>query len=467
MESVEATPTPTPKRPLDLSPGTEDPLPSKRPQAGSLPETASPGSLFASLPSDQETSAPEPDGSSATNTEMGDVQTQEATPPPFRVDVRYRVEDVGELRSPYQVVEHLAGLAEPTLRIKVTSGQTWLIAPENAHAAEVLHDAARTKPRGIVLTEVRAEPPRTKGVLIGYPLGYELGAIERQPGVILARRCVVRRGGRTEETRNVEVHFEGTVLPQEVTLPWQGRYRVRAFVAAPTRCYRCQRFGHVARACRGRSEVCAVCAGPHDSKECFKRRQDASPPAPRCHNCGGNHPAWSTHCKERTRRLRQTTAQRPAPEAAAPSRRTREEPHLSSAQHQEQQDRPRRKKRRRPRRRKKRGGPPPPQDVRTSSERPARPPPREAVDRAPLEETPLVHVVTRHLLQALRDLHKDHLRSGGAPERHPYSDKLLTEAEVRVAAVLEHFSVPSLPKTPTEREMRMLREARERAARRV
>jgi len=55
--------------------------------------------------------------------------------------------------------------------------------------------------------------------------------------------------------------FEGDVLPPHVTLGFT-RFCTRAFIPTPTRCGKCQRFGHVFKSCRAQ-ETCSRCAGNH------------------------------------------------------------------------------------------------------------------------------------------------------------------------------------------------------------
>ena len=55
------------------------------------------------------------------------------------------------------------------------------------------------------------------------------------------------------------------------------------------RCYRCQRFGHLAWACREGTR-CGHCAEEHDRRDCPPGRE------PKCVDCGGTHPTGSREC---------------------------------------------------------------------------------------------------------------------------------------------------------------------------
>ncbi|KAM7292150.1 hypothetical protein ISCGN_025396 [Ixodes scapularis] len=106
-------------------------------------------------------------------------------------------------------------------------------------------------------------------------------------GVVGARRITLRRDGVERKTRHIILTFDSTTLPETVKAGYL-QCRVRPYVPNPQRCFKCQRFGHGSRNCRGRN-TCAKCS----SKE---HATDACDNEPHCANCSGNHPAYSRSC---------------------------------------------------------------------------------------------------------------------------------------------------------------------------
>lgn len=68
-------------------------------------------------------------------------------------------------------------------------------------------------------------------------------------------------------------------------------YTVREYIPPPLRCFKCQRFSHVASQCRGKLR-CAKCGGEHEYNKC---EQDA---IIKCCNCGGSHSAAYGGCEK-------------------------------------------------------------------------------------------------------------------------------------------------------------------------
>jgi phage gp45-like len=68
-----------------------------------------------------------------------------------------------------------------------------------------------------------------------------------------------------------------------------------------TQCFRCQKYGHVSKACKGRA-ACAYCAGGHDSRQCTEKDGTVR----MCTLCKGNHAAWSATCRIKQREIART-----------------------------------------------------------------------------------------------------------------------------------------------------------------
>ncbi|KAF0298468.1 Nucleic-acid-binding protein from mobile element jockey [Amphibalanus amphitrite] len=100
---------------------------------------------------------------------------------------------------------------------------------------------------------------------------------------------MTKRG--TVSTNNIILTFDSTDLPSEIRVGYV-KVRVRPFVPAPMRCFRCQRFGHTKDNCRGRP-TCSKCASQdHTDETCDSE-------TPRCVNCGEGqtpHSAYDRSC---------------------------------------------------------------------------------------------------------------------------------------------------------------------------
>ncbi|KAM7307598.1 hypothetical protein ISCGN_011234 [Ixodes scapularis] len=104
---------------------------------------------------------------------------------------------------------------------------------------------------------------------------------------VVGARITLRRDGVKRKTRHIILTFNSTTLPETMKAGYL-QCRVQPYVPNPQRCFKCLRFGHGSRNCRGR-DTCAKCS----TKE---HATDACDNEPHCANCSGNHPAYSRSC---------------------------------------------------------------------------------------------------------------------------------------------------------------------------
>lgn len=90
-----------------------------------------------------------------------------------------------------------------------------------------------------------------------------------------------------EITGSVVLFFDAESLPERVSLGFQS-FKVNTFIPRPIRCFKCQRYGHVASTCRG-SRRCPKCGEDHDFTDCTNEVS--------CCLCGGKHSAAFRGCK--------------------------------------------------------------------------------------------------------------------------------------------------------------------------
>ena len=148
---------------------------------------------------------------------------------------------------------------------------------------------------GGVSVEIAASSMRplgARGVIYSVPLDIstdDLVACLASQGVKFVKRFCFKRSDSSElkDSRSVFLKFTTADLPGEVKIGYLF-FRVKQYVPKPLRCFKCNRYGHVAGHCRGKPRV-SICGGEHKYNEC-------SAAAPKCPNCGGDHSANDKIC---------------------------------------------------------------------------------------------------------------------------------------------------------------------------
>lgn len=67
-------------------------------------------------------------------------------------------------------------------------------------------------------------------------------------------------------------------------------FKTRIYIPRVTRCYKCQKFGHIAKNCFRTFQVCSICSGDHSFNQC------PNSAVKKCANCSGPHSANDREC---------------------------------------------------------------------------------------------------------------------------------------------------------------------------
>lgn len=135
---------------------------------------------------------------------------------------------------------------------------------------------------------------RVKGVISGIPLGEKVEDLMKaiKGGTVVSmRRLQAKRNGERVDSTSVLLEFKEAVLPERVMVGYMS-FCVREYVPPPMRCYKCQRYGHIAKVCHSKQR-CGKCGGEHEYGQC----SDAE--IKKCCNCGGDHTAAYGGCPAR------------------------------------------------------------------------------------------------------------------------------------------------------------------------
>jgi len=144
-----------------------------------------------------------------------------------------------------------------------------------------------TKMNGQVVKGVIAsDKEMIRGVITGIPVK---DSIEELIGNIKnvkikeAKYLKMKRDGVLSDSLSILLTFDENRLPEKVLIGFMS-YNVRVYIPPPLRCFKCQRYGHVAAVCKGKIR-CSKCGEEHKYGECEEGVTQKF-----C-NCGGDHSA--------------------------------------------------------------------------------------------------------------------------------------------------------------------------------
>lgn len=110
---------------------------------------------------------------------------------------------------------------------------------------------------------------------------------------IVRRVMKTGKDGEKFATGTFFLTFSTLKLPKEITIGYN-MHKMEPYVPNPTRCFKCQRFGHVSNSCRSNDKICVNCG---EVEHTTKDEKCGNPP--RCVNCKAtSHNAMSRDCPE-------------------------------------------------------------------------------------------------------------------------------------------------------------------------
>ncbi|KAJ2954742.1 hypothetical protein O0L34_g3045 [Tuta absoluta] len=109
--------------------------------------------------------------------------------------------------------------------------------------------------------------------------------------IVGVRRFTKKTNGEVKPFTSVSVTFLSSSLPDRVYLDICS-IKVTEYVAPLLQCYKCFKFNHGAKFCKG-TQVCSICALEHHFSQCTVKSDDTKI---KCINCGGAHLAIARQC---------------------------------------------------------------------------------------------------------------------------------------------------------------------------
>lgn len=131
-----------------------------------------------------------------------------------------------------------------------------------------------------------------RGVITGIPVSESLNNVIEgitNAKIKEAKRLKTRWNGAICDSLSIMLTFDETKLHDKVFIGYMS-YEVKMYIPPPVRCYKCQKYGHIAAICKGKMR-CSKCSGEHEYGQCDKEAKL------KCCNCGGEHSSAYRGCE--------------------------------------------------------------------------------------------------------------------------------------------------------------------------
>lgn len=199
-------------------------------------------------------------------------------------------------------------IAHPGLRVKRQYTRTGCIklTPKDEETAICLKTMKEVNGKPVLFKELHQENRTHTAVALRVP--HQVPAetlIQLIPQIKTSVRLEKWDSFRKEPimTKSCKITWEGPTLPHTLDVGLLGTFELRPFVPEPLRCYKCQRYRHIARNCMA-DPRCGICAGAHPTRSCLERRTKGETVPLKCANCGKGHCAASLACPVRKEQAR-------------------------------------------------------------------------------------------------------------------------------------------------------------------
>ena len=101
-----------------------------------------------------------------------------------------------------------------------------------------------------------------------YPPPHESGFVHIEKTFRLQKFDKIQN--KKTDTESLIIVFESEIdFPSHLYLGYR-RLTVKEFIPHPIRCFKCQKFGHISKNCRGKQK-CPLCSEDHTFEECQNR----------------------------------------------------------------------------------------------------------------------------------------------------------------------------------------------------